>query len=360
MTYLRYLLFTTILVLAACASINYFVDPANVYHSDQASSPAYADALIKSEFGLWWPENSLEDRDIKKQLSRYASLSECVVVGSSHIMQVGSARTLKSLGDQCSSILNLGVSGASIEDQFVLVYLSLKNGHPKKIVLGVDPWTFAFGKDARWSFYADDYKRARMEILGEVNQAGNENTDALGSKLRNLLSVDYTIRSVQKWTSNLQHDPNHRPLEPVIKINESHGGEYPILFKDGSLLYSAKFLALVSTTRIPLGGVTYATNGVLNDLRAIDAYRLLLLWIKSKGVEPILLMTPYHPNVSKAPESPNARALAATEPIVRYLGSQLDLRVIGTYNPVTAECMDTEFYDFMHASPECLSKLRQQ
>jgi hypothetical protein len=359
MTYLRYLLTTTLLILIACVSINFFVDPASVYHSDQAPSSVYADELIKSEFGLWWPENSFEDRAIKKPLSKYASASECVVVGSSHIMQLGSARISKTLTDQCASILNLGVSGASIEDQFVLVYLSLQNGHPKKIILGVDPWTFAFGKDARWSYYADDYKQAKRDIFGK-SHVNDENANGIQlSKLRNLINLEYTVRSMRKFASNIMYGPIQHAAKQAPIVDEFKGGKYPILFKDGSLLYSEKYITSAKKKPIPFGGVTYATSGVLNDPSAIKAYKSMLLWIQARGVEPILLMTPYHQNVWKSGDSYNTRALVATEPIVRKLGSELGLKVIGTYDPDIMGCPTTEFYDFMHASTACLAKLQQ-
>lgn len=360
MTYLRYLLLTSFLVLSVCAGINYFIDPASVYHSEKTQPAAYAEALIKSEHGLWWPENSFEDREVKKPLAKYAGTVECVVVGSSHIMQIGSSRASSTFGDQCSSILNLGVSGASIEDHFVLAYLALKNQHPKKMVLGIDPWTFAFGKDARWSYYADDYKNARGLILINAGELSSENTDTLQSKLRNLLSLEYTIRSVRKLRSIVMGTANQQPISAAPKLDEQQGGESPVLFQDGSLLYSAKYLALAKATPIRLGGENYKTNGILNDHAAIEAYKNLLRWIKGKGVEPILLMTPYHQNTWKATESLDVSALVATEPIVRKIGNELGLKVIGTFNPDTAGCVETEFFDLMHPSTDCLARLRQQ
>lgn len=95
MAYLRYLIATTLAVLALAASLNFLIDPGSVYWSNHGRSAAYAEALIKSEHGLWWPDNSLEDRAIKKALSKYSNSAECVVIGSSHVMQIGSARTTK-------------------------------------------------------------------------------------------------------------------------------------------------------------------------------------------------------------------------------------------------------------------------
>lgn len=357
MAYLRYLFSATLFVLVFAASINYLIDPAGVYRSGQHGPTAYAEALLQSKYGLWWPDNSLTDWEIKEALSKYSNQADCVVIGSSRVMQIGSARSTRSLNNICTSILNLGVSGASIEAHFILTYLSLQNGQPKKIILGIDPWTFTYGKDPRWYNYAADYQHAKEIILGKSLPVGSDFPDTLGSKLRNLLSLKYTIKSVQRLISNLENGSSQVAAKLAPKLDEKQGGEYPILFSDGSLLYSASSIFSAKENIIPLGGTPYATDGKLNDRAAINSYISLLRWIQSKGTEPILLMTPYHPNVTKAPTSLNALALSTTEPIVRQLGKELGVTVIGTFNPQKAGCLDTEFLDSMHANPDCLARL---
>lgn len=358
MAYFRYLIATALVILALAATTNFIADPAGVYRPNRNNPIHYADALVHSEYGLWWPENSFEDREIKKALTKYSSQAECVLIGSSHVMPMGSAPKTSSLTRECSSILNLGVSGASIEDHFALVYLSLKNGHPNKIVLGIDPWTFAFGKDLRWSYYSGDYQQARETTLGHASKIGNdEGSVAFRSKVRNLFSLAYTIRSMGKIAGDIRHGTNRYATNTAPKLDETFGGEHAALLHDGSLQYSAKSIAQAKVQPIPLGGDVYKTDGVLNDPGAINAYRSLLRWIKSNGTEPILLLTPYHQHVWKSEESINTRALKATEPIVRQLASELGLSVVGTYNPDSAGCLATEFTDFMHPMPECLARL---
>lgn len=362
MFYYRCLLATALAILVFAAGFNFIADPAGVYQQDRNRAHAikYADALIQSEYGLWWLENSFEDREIKKALAKYSSHSECVVIGSSHVMQVGSARKTNSLVKECASILNLGVSGASIEDHFALVYLSLKSGHPKKIVLGIDPWTFTFGKDQRWAYYSEDYQQARQAVLGDRSLVGkNENNDTLRSKLRNLLSLEYTLRSVRKAAGGFKHESDRYTAKAAPNLEEMVGGEHPVLLRDGSMLYSAKYLVQVNTQPIPLGGTVYKTEGVLNDLDAINAYISLLRWIKKQRVEPILLLTPYHQNVWAAADSQNTRALKATEPIVRQLANDLGLTVVGSYNPDSASCLSSEFLDFMHPNADCMARLEK-
>ena len=261
----------------------------------------------------------------------------------------------KALRDKCTSILNLAVSGASIEDHFALVYLALQNGRPKKIVLGIDPWTLAFEKDARWSYYTGDYQQARDVILGDVSRAKGDDTNKLRGKLRNLLSLEYTIRSAA--TAALDMSVGYSP-RPAPEPDEGQGGEYKVLYPDGSVQYSAEFLAIARTQTVPFHGDYYKTGGIINDAAAIDAYRSLLRWIKSKGVEPILLMAPYHPNVWN--DSANSRPLVVAERIINQLASDLRLSIVGSYSPDIAGCLKTEYFDFMHPTASCMAKLRQR
>ena len=362
MSYHRYFLGSAILVLATAGTINFIVDPANIYREGRITPESYAEALVHSEHGLYSKEGMFDERLLAKAVASKSFMFDCIVIGSSHVMQISSERKQKALRDVCGSILNLGVPGGAIEDHFTLTYLVLKkqrNGRPIKIILGVDPWTFAFGKDSRWSAYRTDYLEAKTEIQKKLVLPAQSTIDIDGAdkkKLTNLINLEYTIRSVKAIVRDFGR--GYPVIEASPQLDPSVGSDYPIRLRDNSYVYSAKYISEAMGSHIPLGGTTYSTDGVLNQLEAINAYRDLLLWIKSKGVEPILLMTPYHENVLKAPKSLNAIAIKATEPIVLNLARELDLKVIGSYEPKVFGCLGVEFYDFMHPTAGCLEKLR--
>jgi hypothetical protein len=355
MLYLQYVFATTLALLVAAASINYFADPSHIFRPDLNTAKQYVVALRQSKHGLWWPSD-VDDRAIKLELTKYSGDVECVVVGSSHVMEIGSMRPTRSLIDTCSSILNLAVGGASIEDHFTLVYLALTHGHPRKIVLDIDPWTFAFGEYMQWTDYSEEYRVARQAITGQ-SEAVVDNSAAGPRKFRNLFSLEYTIRSLHKVAREVAARGATTPAGAAPAISEAVGGESHVIFPDGSSLSSAAFLIEASNKPIPIGGVMYKTDVLLNDPSAIQAYKSLLIWIKSNGVEPILLLTPYHQNVWAAPNSVTARSLRETEPIVRSLARDLGLTVIGTYDPNAAGCLRDEFLDYMHAKSICLARL---
>jgi hypothetical protein len=353
-SYLRVLFIITSILLASVALLNFIVDPAGIYHTSRVNPDVYADLLRKSKFGVWTPDDLFNDRLIAKALTKHAQQVDCVVIGSSHVMQVSSERSHKSLRDECASILNLGVSGASIEDHITLAYLSLKTGAPAKIVFGIDPWEFAYRKDIRWQAYSDDYRQAKSNMISPQERPSAANFD--GSMLANLINIDYTIRSAKTVAKRIINGIPTIKFSP--KIDPAIGGSAPIRLKDGSHVYSAEYIANSKSTQIPLGGSTYKTDGILNTRNAIADYRKLLLFLKQRGVEPILMLTPYHENVWKAPTSPNVRAMTATDSIVRELARELGVKIIGSYDPHVIGCHKDEFYDFMHPKAECLAKIR--
>lgn len=362
LNYLRFLGCTFALVLGSVALLNVTVDPGGVYHHHGDQAMIYADRLVKSRYGLWWPENTLDERSIKKALTRYAGRFDCVVVGSSHVMQIGSERPTTSLSTLCNKILNLGVSGAGIEDQMALAYLVMQSepGRPRKILFGIDPWTFAFGKDERWSFFAQEYQAAQKIIMErkEALSSGTDLPDTGTGKFKNLLSLQYTVRSIEKlFSGNAAIRASNRVWKDAPQIDEDAGGEHPVLFPDGSLQYSFRYIADSSKRQIRMGGDVYKTDGVLNDPHAIEMYKLLIEWVRRNGVEPLFLLTPYHHNVWQLEDSLNARALRATTQVVNRLADEMHVPVIGSYDPVVIGCAKQDFFDYMHAKPACLDKL---
>jgi hypothetical protein len=354
----KYFFLAVVSTLGTIAAFNFTIDPAGIYREPGWNTQAYAYLLSKAEHGLWAPPGKLNERLLAKAKIEYSQNAECFVIGSSHVMQLSSARAQKSLPDICRSLVNIGVSGAGIEDHFALAYLVVQQrSRPKIIVLGIDPWTFSYEKDVRWTVYRNDYFEARGQILGERIEA---KYDILGgmniAKLSNLINLQYAVRSVRTAISDYRNWPPTVTSSQMPNI--SIGGEFPAYLRDGSYVYSAKYIAEAKLASIPVGGGAYKTTGVLNTQDAINAYRALLRWLREQSVEPILLMTPYHDNVWKVPLSADAAAMRATERIVLSLANEINLRVAGSFDPGEVGCSSNEFYDYMHPRPECLGKLR--
>jgi hypothetical protein len=360
MNYIPLALTTAATVLLSAATLNYYVDPAGIYSADTGSADRYAALLVESENGIWWPEGSISERPLKLALAKRARGIDCAVIGSSHVMQISSHRPRRSLASQCQILLNLSVSGASIEDHITLAYTAINAGQPAKIVLGIDPWVFAFGKTQGWWEYRQEFYYARKVVLGRSPAAFPETRSTPAGKIANLISLEYTLRSLLKISREAQRD-GAAAITPATKIDDAFGGEYPVILPDGSLIYSAASIAKNHESRMPpVGNWLYQTDGELIQPFAVDSYKSLILWIREQGVEPVLLMTPYHETVWESPDAPTTKALLAVEPIIRDIGRQLHVRVIGSFDPVSVGCKSHEFSDYQHARLDCLMRLGQK
>lgn len=358
--YITYLSGTTLGVLIVAAVLSYFVDPGRLYRHDKEENGiagGYAQMLFSAAYGLSVPEGAIDEREaVKLVLAHpFAGQHTCLVIGSSHIMQISSARRHRSLASECPDFLNVGVSGAAIEDHLAVVHMAFagKSGLVRKVVLGMDPWIFMYGRDSRWTTYRANYLHARRDILGHGQKSENRDEPELG-KWGELLNGQYVWRSLNMLlqyggTAQIGESP---PLDPEV------GGPHPVRLRDGSLVYSAKYLQ--ENTTEPSGcGSSYGTKDYQVQAGAVEDYRHLIRWIKARGAEPIFLMTPYHMGAWNCPNSDNVRAMRATAAAVTQLAGEEHVRVFGSYDPKTIGCQSDEFYDFMHPKAACLARIER-
>ena len=116
--YLKAVAWLCFFCLSTVVIINLTIDPGKVYvFKPEHSQLKFVTQLVRSKHGL---SKYLNLRDVKRTLGLYPSTAECTIIGSSRILQVSSVRQEKSLTNTCSSILNLAVDGASLEDYLAL------------------------------------------------------------------------------------------------------------------------------------------------------------------------------------------------------------------------------------------------
>jgi len=347
------------LVVCTAVLVNIVYDPAGIYRASSHSPREYANKLIQSRHGLFFEADLWNDRLVKFELAQLAGKADCVVIGSSHSRQVSSFRKKKSLRGMCKKIINLSVSGALLEDHIALSYVVANaDQKPKKIIFGIDPWVFHIGKGLAWqNAYPDMYKHALMEL----NWADTHTTDSVklsSAKLSNLLSLEYTIRSVKKAMFLDTHGAGSIRAAP--SFDEGVGLVAPVMLPDGSLIYSAKKISDAETFPVAKVDPVYLTEGTYYDLKALDLYRRHMLSLINKGITPVFLLTPYHPNVWANAKSRNTLTMKVVEPVIRKLASQLEIEVLGSYDPGVIGCKPNEFLDFQHATPDCLARIKKR
>lgn len=348
MNYLLSFVSTAGALILTVAILNWKIDPAGLF-SAGSFGQRFANQLVSSANGLTTPE-SIDEREFKSVLASKRSSADCMIIGSSHVLQVGSVRRHRSF-PECRNILNLGVSGASIEDHIALAWLALKDNRPATLILEVPPWNFAFGKDVRWKLrYPEHYDAAYAVIVSDQPAIGPAQSQ---SRWATLISAQYARRSL----AAINRDTASHTIIAAPPTDEDTGGQLPVTLPDGSLIYSAEYIDRAKKTPIPLGGSDYKNSAPANELRAIAAFRHLVRWIRAQGVQPMLLLTPYHQNVWRLENASTVLLMKETERIVHEIGNELDVPVVGSYHPESAGCSADEFYDFMHPNARCLARM---
>jgi hypothetical protein len=367
--YIRKILTLVATLLIAIISLNYFVDPGAIYYRSGGNFPdMYAKSLLNSDNGLLWSSNTISDRELALGLSSHVETTDCVIIGSSNVMQIGTYGESRSLDATCNTILNLAVSGGEIADHLILTYLAIKNGSPKKIILGVGAWTLAKESELMDSSvkqsnrYSSNYHDAQLVILNSIQK------DKISlAKYLNLINLEYTKKSISLLKKSIIGNNLFTGIQNVTKkVDVLIGTESAVRLPDGSLVYPSAYINMARETPIPKDYFYYknrvgSRSGMLvSNPYFIDIYDRILSYILESGVVPIVILTPYHENLWKFNDSNIVMAMSKNEEIIRQLGKKLGVSVIGSYNPKNLGCESNEFYDFQHPTRECLSRIKRE
>jgi hypothetical protein len=243
------------------------------------------------------------------------------------------------------------VPGGSLEGYLALSFVLLnKSVKPKIVVFGVDPWALDFHRDSRWIRYKEYY--SSMKKLLRTRSSVDEQKHLVWKKYaKNLINPYYLVRSIQKVFSN------GLVIEVAPEFDEMVGFELPVLRPDGSLVYSKDNIAQDKSKQIPIGGSDYKIRDPQYTEKAVKIFSDLIRYIEESGVAVAVVLTPYHHNVWADRESSTTKALLAVESRVIELGRELGVKVLGSYNPYKVGCNKDEFFDFMHPTRSCVSKI---
>ena len=351
--YLKITFITVVCIVIVAATINFFVDPSGVYGQKTITPEKYAFELTqKSKYGLLWQEGLFADRDLSKALAVYSKDVDCVVIGSSRIMQVSSKSHNKSFMEMCPSILNIGVSGASIEDHIALSYLVVKAGFSGDVIFGVDPWTLTYNKHQRWTVYSDVYNNARYEIFGDDDDVSMSPL----LFLLNLINVEYTYRSVLLLMKYLK-----KGIPSIVMASDFDyevGLDDPVKLPDGSHVYSKNYIQKSGNISIKDGkNHNWMVKTPVSSQIGSSDYQHLLKWVSMNDIKVHVLLTPYHHSAWAYNDTVIVSAMNKTENIIKKIAKGLGVAVYGSYNPLKVGCDNNEFYDVMHAKSSCLGKI---
>lgn len=329
------------LIVGIITVANFTIDISGVYHDNAEFSQLYARKLMETPSGLVKPPGS--ERKIKSELIKLKA-ADCYVTGSSHEMEINLG-SMPALRKYCTSVLNLAVSGGSYEDALI-TFDQLSDHRNSLIIIGIAPWFFKRGADIQWQELGSAYQDAHSHFLG----SHISNDDAVTEKLKNLTNGMYFLRNIQSLRTT-------RPSRSVIEAIPTQLTENDaILLQDGSLRYSRTYIESTLPRRETVDCSEYKIYPPFVDPVVVAEMHSVINRMKSSGLKIAMLLMPYHPAALKCANNTIA-AMNATDSAARSIGKDLNVPVLGNFNPSFDHLTAADFYDFMHMDINSLDKI---
>jgi hypothetical protein len=281
--------------------------------------------------------SNINERIFIKNRILYENMKpEAVVIGSSRVGQVSSKGTGLDL-------INLSVSGASVEDLIAIWELSSYKFNPYYVFLGADPWIFnQKSRQNRWVSLRLEYFKgmSKIGLYNEIISSENNNIS----------------------------DPNIQIIKFYNLVNQSKikaKDELPALFdkilKDGSYVYNLTHadMSVEAVERGASSYISYAMTDFSYSSYARTILERLVKEIKTQNRQVVFVLSPYHPIVYDLMHKRDTKFMEI-EGIFKEIAELNGVVVIGSYDPIKAGCHTDEFYDGMHPKDKCMNKIFSQ
>jgi hypothetical protein len=324
--------------------VNYFGDAANLFSMDYEKK--IANEILKGHHVT--NITNYDERLLNKYLvNNSKSCPEVLVLGSSRVMLINSSHFAG------QTFFNNGVSGASIEDLLGIYELYEKKGClPKKLILGLDPWTLNINNDQkRWVTLKDEYYSIANKLTGSKTVMESDNGF---SKLAQLVSPSYFKMSLKKIISR----------SPELKGTDQKMNNGFTKLADGSINYDSNYRT-ATAAGVEKRAVDYM-NGHIYGAENFDKLSpevMLVLerfikYLSGKNIEVSFFLTPYHPKVySFVSGTDKYKQVALSEKYFIDLGKKYNVEIIGSFNPYLLHMDNSDFYDGMHCNEKGIAEL---
>jgi len=339
---------TTVSILLLSISIfNYLVDPLSVFSESDNQSREYKLAELLTNHPNIISTNMDERKFIQARVNLESSQFDpnTIIVGSSRVMQLGNHLLDK-------NVLNLGVSGATIEDEVAILDIATKKFNANTLIIGADPWVFneASGQ-TRWQTLFEEYQRAvdnlELDSKAEIIKKKKNYEQLIGSAYtKESISYVYNEFFNPKKDENIEYSDSDQPLP-----------NKEIIRRDGSRVYSLKYANQNEDlkTRDSKNWINYSMNPYYYSKKRKEILEALLENY-NKDYKIIMLLTPYHP-AAYDEILKNASVIIEMEKELRLIAKSKNIRIIGSYNPDRYDCQGPEFYDGAHPKDSCMKKI---
>jgi hypothetical protein len=286
-----------------------------------------------------------------EHVARMTETPDVVILGASH-WQEAHADLLP-----YKRLYNSHVHRDYWEDMLAVTEIWVRHNRlPKQMIIAVRDKMFtpmADRTDYLWE-PGIPYWRAMADRLGIEKESYWQSLPY--HRMRERLSLAMLFNNLTRW-----YNADERPQA----TDELHFKSLDTLRPDGSILWSADHLKLFTPERTERETTAFAAKAINSppqiEQRGVDAFRKLLAFLKSQGVEVYLVHPPFNPMFyDRVQGSPYMAGLTKIEDLTRDFAKEFDLKIIGSFNPREVGCDASMYIDAEHSSPECLKKIFDQ
>jgi peptidoglycan/LPS O-acetylase OafA/YrhL len=273
-----------------------------------------------------------ERKFVKSRIQIEHMAPDAIVIGSSRVMQINSENAQ-------ANILNLAVSGSSLEDDLAIWEMASKRFHPEVVFVGVDPWLFnSKSGQNRWEFLREEYLSAIYKL--DHNLISSKSLDHEDNNPESLVASFY------KRINFVHFKASDDTPELIDKIR-----------RDGSRVYNISYAnkSLKEVEHDVLSFASYAMTPFEYSMENKILFERFILSLRDSH-KVILVLSPYHPKLFSYLETHSPHFLRI-ENDVREFATENNIQVVGSYNPMVAGCTRDEFYDGMHPKPNCIYRI---
>ena len=336
-------------------SINYFVDSHGLYarggEKQKKFFIEYAQKLQESPQGLVAHEN---ERHVKRALAQNTFV-DCYLLGSSHIMSFDK-EALPQTFASCNRLVNLGVSGAGLEDIITFLYLSSSKPSTKQIFIAIDPWTLKLNMDKRYTLIHDTYQMAKENLRLQSYSPYTESQESgQFARWMHIINCEYFLRNLYKI---YLHKFDFSFMEnKIIQVSEKDIDITATSFdKNGRFYYSQQYLAKMPPQKHEIGDGGYKISKPYIEEAAIQPVLDLIKRLK-QDKKITFIMTPYHPQIWECHNEIACQAMTKVEAYIKDWAKVEGIKVVGSYKQ--EHMRHEDFLDDMHVAPQALKKIEE-
>jgi hypothetical protein len=229
---------------------------------------------------------------------------------------------------------------------------------PKTLVLSVRHLSFRPINEREtdeWRMFSSEYQRMAQRL--DIPVASMREQFPINHYL-SMFSVEYLKHGIAMATQKTA-----LPYGATTQVNAI---DRDILHADGSLAFSKNHIGTFSEETARTEATAQAEKlskrkATLPTDEDAQSFEKLLKYLLSKGVQPVIAITPHHPAFWEAIANENyGRSLSQLEASVKAIAQKSNAVFVGSFNPQKAGCIESSFRDYIHLDEVCLKAIFDQ